>query len=228
MTPGLILDLDDTLYPERQFARSGFRAVAADVARRFGVPRASARRALLRALRAGGRAQAFQALCLECGLPTTVVPELVTAFRAHAPHLRLPAEARDLLTRARSLGWRVGILTNGLPAVQARKVRALGLAPLVDAVVYAEEWGTGRGKPEREPFEVVRARLDTRAALTVHVGDDPWKDIYGARAAGLHTILLHRDGTRVRASGADRVVDALADVLPAAAALMCREVADAA
>lgn len=228
MTPGLILDMDETLYPERQFARSGFRAVAAEVARRFDVPAAAARRALLRALRAGGRAQAFQSLCLECGVPAAVIPELVAVFRAHAPRLRLPADTRDLLTQARARGWRIGILTNGLPAVQARKARALGLAPLVDAIVYAEEWGTGRGKPEREPFEVVRARLDTRAALTVFVGDDPWRDIYGARAAGLHTILLHRDGARVRASGADRVVASAAGVLAAANALICREVADAA
>ena len=31
MSPGLVFDLDGTLYPERQFIRSGFRAVAAEV-----------------------------------------------------------------------------------------------------------------------------------------------------------------------------------------------------
>ena len=109
------------------------------------------------------------------------MPELVTVIRRHQPALHLPNVSVDVLARARAEGWRLGILTNGLPDVQARKVRALGLDRLVDVVVYAQEWGSGKGKPERESFDVVRARLDTPPALTVFVGDDPWCDIVGAR-----------------------------------------------
>jgi putative hydrolase of the HAD superfamily len=142
--------------------------------------------------------------------------------------LSLSRSALDVLTRARADGWRLGVLTNGLPDVQRRKVEALGLARLVDAVVYAQEWGSGRGKPDPEPFEAVRARLGTAAAATVFVGDDPWCDMYGARAAGMRTILMRRGGPLERASGADRVVVALDDVLEAAAGLTSREVAHAA
>ncbi len=228
MKPGLIFDMDETLYPERQFIRSGFRAVAVDVERRFGVPADAAFEALLRILRRGGRRHALQTLCASFGLPATAVPELVTVIRRHQPALHLPNVSVDVLARARAEGWRLGILTNGLPDVQARKVRALGLDRLVDVVVYAQEWGSGKGKPERESFDVVRARLDTPPALTVFVGDDPWCDIVGARSAGLHTILLRRSAGLRSTTGADRVVTALDDVLTVAAELVCREMADAA
>jgi putative hydrolase of the HAD superfamily len=231
MTPkstGLILNLDDTLYPERQFVRSGFRAVAAEVERRFNVPAPAALGTLLQALRAGGRSRALQVLCLHYDLPPTLVPDLVDVIRAHRPTLRMPVDSATLLARARAQGWRLGVLTNGLPEVQARKVQALGLAARVDTVVYAQEWGSGRGKPERDAFDVIRARLGTIPRLTVFVGDDPWCDMVGARTAGQHSILIRSEGGSPRASGADAIVTSLDGVLAAAAGLVCREVADAA
>lgn len=228
MTRGLVFDLDDTLYPERQFIRSGFKAVAEDVSRRYGVPARSAVALLLLTLRRGSRSQALQSLCLHFDLPPTVVPDLIQVIRSHTPSLYLPPSTRDVLTQARAEGWRLGILTNGLPEVQTRKVAALGLDPLVDAVVYAQEWGSGRGKPDPEPFEAIRGRLDTSSSATVFVGDDPWCDMYGARAAGMRTILMRRGGPHERASGADRVVVAVDEVLEAATGLTSREVAHAA
>ncbi len=228
MTRGLIFDLDGTLYPERQFIRSGFRAVASEVHRRYGVPERAAFAFLLATLRQGGRSASLQSLCLHFDLPPTVVPDLVQVIRAHTPILHLSPGASEVLVRARDHGWRLGVLTNGLPDVQQRKVRALGLDALVDAVVYAQDWGSGRGKPDLEPFDVVRERLGTAPSATVYVGDDPWCDMYGARAAGMRTVLLRRGGPLVRASGAERVVAAIDDVPRNAFALTYDEVAHAA
>lgn len=228
MTPGLILDMDETLYPERQFIRSGFNAVASEVHARYGVPERDARATLMMALRRGSRSRALQLLCLEYDLPPAIVPDLVDVIRSHEPALRLPAASVDLLVRARAQGWRVGVLTNGTPDVQARKALALGLDAHVDTIVYAAEWGSGRGKPERDAFDVVRDRLGTAPADSVVVGDDPWCDIFGGRNAGLHTILLTRHPERVRATGAERVVADPDAILIAAADLVRREVAHAA
>lgn len=228
MTPGLIFDMDGTLYHERQFIRSGFKAVAAELEHLYGLPANHAFGCLLQSLRQGGRRVALQTLCQTFDLPDTLVTPLVDVIRGHQPTLHLPAESVDVLTRARADGWRLAVLTNGLPDVQARKVRALGLDQLVDAVIYAQEWGSGRGKPERDGFDVARARLDTPAAVTVFVGDDPWCDIIGARRAGLRTILLSRSGAGDGIADADDVVMAIDDVVQTAAGLICRGVAHAA
>jgi len=231
MSPALIFDMDDTLYPERQFIRSGCRAVAAYVERRFDVPLDDALGTLLDALRRGRRRQALQALCGVHGLPLGVVPSLVDVIRGHAPTLRLPASSIETLIAARAGGWRIGVLTNGRPDIQARKVAALGLRAFVDQVIFAEDWGSGRGKPEPEPFAVVLERLQARPATSVFVGDDPWCDIFGARRAGLHTIFVSRGPqvtNRARACGADWAVRSIDDVPDAAERLVRREVADAA
>jgi len=193
--PALIFDLDDTLYPERQFIRSGYHAVATEVTRRFGLPRRAALATMMRALRHGNRGQAFQTLCREHDLPLTIAQELVEFLRAHVPTLRLPASSAEALAAARARGWRLGVLTNGIPAVQARKAEALGLDALVDTIVYAHGCGTGLGKPAREAFETVLAQLGSLPSDGVFVGDDPLCDIEGARLAGLRTVQVRRRGS---------------------------------
>jgi putative hydrolase of the HAD superfamily len=224
----IIFDMDNTLYPEQQFIRSGFRAVAAEVSLRFGTPYRDGLATLLRALRLGSRAEALQILCAVHGLPQSAIGDLVDVIRAHDPVLHLPETTRTALRRARAEGWRLGVLTNGLPTTQARKVRALGIDTLVDTIVYGEEWGSGRGKPDREPFDLTRCRLNVPTAQTVFVGDDESRDIEGARQAGFRTILVRQPGHGGHASGADCEIDGLDDVLQAAAGLICREVSHAA
>lgn len=231
MTKALLFDLDDTLYAERQFARSGFGAVATDIERRFGVPRRDALATLVDALRHGNRSRALQELCERHLLPAGIVPDLVDTIRAHVPALRLPEQSLATLQAARLAGWRLGVVTNGFPAVQARKAAALGLGRLVDVIVYASEWGTGIGKPERAVFDVALAKVGARAPHCVFVGDDPKCDVFGAQQAGLRTILLRRHGgrdERASACAPDAVVSGMDDVITTATDLLSAEVANAA
>jgi putative hydrolase of the HAD superfamily len=99
---------------------------------------------------------------------------------------------------------------------------------LVDTVVYADSFGGG--KPSPEAFLEVLARLGANPASSVFAGDDPVRDIEGARAVGMKTVLVRRGSQPGRDSGpptADAVVGSLAEV-PAAAELLvgveCRHV----
>jgi putative hydrolase of the HAD superfamily len=188
MTPprALVFDLDDTLYPHDRFVRSGLMRVAALVADEIGVPVRSVVRTMAAARReAPGRE--LQALCSRFDMPWSSISRLVDAIRAHEPRLRLPAASRQVLEQVRPR-WRVGILTNGRPDMQRRKIAALGLEPLVDAVVCAHEVGQGIGKPDAMPFLDVLDRLDDAAARAVFVGDDLIADVHGAEGVGMRTI----------------------------------------
>ena len=209
----LLFDLDDTLYLERRFARSGFRAVASHVADRFGASEFEVAATLMGELRANRRSQAFQRLCQRLDLDESVVGELREVYRRHVPTLRLPRPSWRVLSASRE-SWRVGILTNGHPAVQRRKVAALGLDSLVDTVVYAHE--VGAGKPDRRVFLAACETLGTQPGSTVMAGDDPWNDVDGARRAGLRAIRIRRGmhaGVDAGETGpADATVGAIADV----------------
>jgi putative hydrolase of the HAD superfamily len=217
---GIIIDLDDTLYPLGRFVHSGFAAVAAHVEQRFGVPADDGYALLARCAREGYQRTAFQSLCAACGLDADTVPALVEVYRAHRPKIFLGHAARTLLRDLRGDGWRIAVLTNGLPSVQARKVEALGLGELVDHVIYAEHFVPG-GKPSATVFIEALRRLGTRADRTVCVGDDLERDVAGGRAAGLSTIRLAVRHLPVPPErDADIVVHTLTEVPLAAMALI--------
>lgn len=188
----VLFDLDDTLYPRQRFLLSGFAAVARHVARHWGIGAHEAFAVMARAFPTA-RGRELQALAARFDLPASLVPHLVDVIREHEPRLRLPRPSARVLEALRE-GWRVGIVTNGPPDIQARKVDALGLAPLVDVVVYAQATGRGAGKPEPAPFLEAARRLGVCPTRSVFVGDDPVADIGGARRVGMHTIRVLRPG----------------------------------
>jgi putative hydrolase of the HAD superfamily len=231
-TRALVFDLDDTLYPVRRYLHSAFGAIAAHLARRSGLNRARTVALLRRALETdGGPGHECDRLIAACGLPHEWLPELVAVARAHDPALRLSVVTRRVLATVRS-SWAIGIVTNGVPEVQALKIRALGLGPFVDTVVYAAEHGTGLGKPEPHSFLEVARRLDVDRSRMVFVGDDEARDVAGARAVGMRTIRVttwsRQTWASMARSEADMTVRSLAAVPAAADALVCMGVRHAA
>lgn len=213
----IIFDLDDTLYPRRDFVLSGFSAVASDVEERWGVNALFAFTYLCRALTDGRAGTEFQALCERHGIPTQEVAHFVNVFRLHRPDIQLPEISLSAIERLRRDRWRIGVLTNGLRDVQARKIDALGLAPMVDTVIFAEDVAA-HGKPAPEAFAAVLRALQVPASRAICVGDDLRCDVYGARAAGLRTVRLKTPhGPDMLADDADVVIDSL-EPLPAIAA----------
>jgi putative hydrolase of the HAD superfamily len=184
----VVFDLDDTLYPYRRFVLSGFATIAHDLQRAFGCDRRAAFRVLVRASRGPARGKEVQVCLAALQLPDHLGPPLAARIRDHQPALRLPRETAATLAALRQAGWRLGVVTNGAPAVQARKIAALGLMPWLNAVVYASEYGSGAGKPEPDAFFEIGRRLGVSPSATVVVGDSEDCDISGALAAGMHAI----------------------------------------
>lgn len=227
MTKGLLLDLDDTLYPHQRFVASGHAAVAAHVALRHGIDSDDVYAFLARRVGTPAQATVFQSLCERYELPVDGAVELLDVYRSHEPLIWLRHGVADALRSLRAGGWRLAVLTNGLPRVQVAKVDALGLREFVDDVVYAEEHAAG-GKPAPAPFFEALRRLDVTASRAVMVGDDRVCDVHGARNAGLRTIRLDQSARRAMAGPdtrseagveADLVIERI-DQLPLAAAAL--------
>jgi HAD superfamily hydrolase (TIGR01509 family) len=219
---GIIFDLDDTIYPRAQYVESGFNAIASYVASSWRRERDVVLTALASGRARGREGQEFQLLCEECRLPMSLVPALVSLFRGHTPALSLDPPVRCTLERLRRDGWRLVVLTNGDPAVQRRKVAALGIEPLVHAVVYAKEHAP-QGKPDPAAFSVALQRLRLAPSRCLCVGDDVQRDIEGARRAGLRSIRVDRQRTRpIVEHDADAVVDSIVKV-PAIASSLLRD-----
>jgi putative hydrolase of the HAD superfamily len=190
----VLFDLDDTLYPEIDFARSGFAAVAAALEARFAVPAAAAGAALAAALAAHGRGQTIDRALDALGIAAApaLIGELVEVYRRHTPRLALHPDAARALDRLRRRGLALGVVTDGDPGVQRAKAAALDLARWIDHLRCTWDDGAERQKPHPQAFTPALAALRVAAGEAAYVGDNPAKDFVGARGLGLHTVRLRR------------------------------------
>jgi putative hydrolase of the HAD superfamily len=189
----VVFDLDDTLYREHDYVRSGFRAVARRMhAEAPEHTEEDVYRALVDEWRAHGRGRVFDAVAERLGIDVSV-GALVAAYREHEPRLELYPDAERALVRLEADGVPIGVLTDGMASVQRRKLHALGLQERIACIVVSDEYGSDSWKPSPVPFRAALERLGVPAGECVYVGDNPHKDFVGARAVGLRTIRVRRE-----------------------------------
>ncbi len=95
------------------------------------------------------------------------------------------------MERLREMGLHMGIISNWdvrLPGL----CHHLGLSPFLEFVISSAN--LGRIKPEASIFQAALDRLGLEPREAVHVGDHYYADVLGARAAGIHPVLLDRWG----------------------------------
>ena len=119
----------------------------------------------------------------------------------------------DALLAALAPKYKLGIVTNGVPDLQRDKLAGCGLAHHFGAVAVSGE--VDSGKPERPIFEFVTRELGVKAEDCVMVGDNPERDIAGARAMGMRSVYVAR-GFRPPdpRHPADLSVNSLSEMLP--------------
>jgi len=191
---GVVFDMDDTLYLERDYVRSGFRAVARHVADAADADAIFA--SLWGWFEAGVRGDTFDRLLAR--FPDVAarfdIATLVAAYRGHTPDIDLLPAMRELLAGLRERGVRLGVLSDGPLPAQRAKALALGLDRLVDAVLLTDELGRDGWKPSTRGFEVLAERMGLAHNELVYVGDNPVKDFIAPRKLGWRAIRLRMAG----------------------------------
>jgi putative hydrolase of the HAD superfamily len=188
----VIFDLDDTLYPERAYAFSGFDAVATAFEDRLG-DRTEAAAAMQRLFDTEDRRRVFNALLAQLGLPEDrqLIRRMIGVYREHRPTITLHRDADAALTRLRGR-HSLGLITDGPPASQWAKIDALGLRPRLDEIIVSGELGPDHAKPHPRPFELMSQRLAVEASGCAYVADNPAKDFIAPNALGWVTIRIER------------------------------------
>jgi putative hydrolase of the HAD superfamily len=186
----VIFDLDQTLYPESDFVRSGFRAVAAHLAERCGGSAAALAEEMESILWQQGRGRVFDLLRERHGWGARVAPDtLLHIYRTHVPVLRMHVDATELLGQLRVP---LGLVTDGHPTAQHGKIAALGLADRFSAIVCTGDLGAHAAKPAATGFRVCLERLGVAPADAAYVGDDAAKDFAAPRGLGMRSVRVVR------------------------------------
>jgi phosphoglycolate phosphatase len=161
--------------------------------------------------------------CLaEAGLPLACA-QLEPALRSFGDHYRAMnghasrpyPGVMEGLDRLRQAGLKLACVTNKAQAFTMPLLEASGLAPLLDAVVTADQ--VGRRKPHPEPYSRACKELRVSPDEAVVVGDSA-NDAEAGRAAGCRVLLVsygYREGRDVRDLGADGIAETFAEAVVA-------------
>lgn len=88
--------------------------------------------------------------------------------------------------------YRLGVVTDGQSAYARPELDELGLLDHFDPIVVSGELGFR--KPDSRMFDIALRTLEIAPEQAVYVGNDAFRDVHGARQAGLHTVLYAADG----------------------------------
>ncbi len=127
------------------------------------------------------------------------------------------------LESLRARGLRLAAVTNAAGEYQRRKIAAVGLGDVFDAIVISEEVRVA--KPDPRIFETACSELGLPAERVVHVGDRLDVDAGGAARAGLRGVWLNRAGDARTAPEGVSVITSLSE-LPELMARASRSILD--
>jgi putative hydrolase of the HAD superfamily len=182
----LVLDLDDTLYPERDYVMSGFDAVGAWMEARHAVTGFA--NLAREHFDAGHRGRTFDAVLTRLRIEPEpeLLAQMVAVYRQHSPSLRLPTASADFLDWARTR-FRLALISDGYHAVQQGKFRSLALGQWIEVAVFPDSKGRQFWKPHTWAYEEVMRQLPGVPSGFAYIGDNPAKDFVGARTSGWKT-----------------------------------------
>lgn len=184
---GYIFDLDDTLYSEKQYVKSGYKAVAQFLGNETFAER------MWNYFENGKKPIDELLEELGCNEKKTACLEI---YRSHIPEITLYEGVMETIEQLKKDGNKVGIITDGRSMGQRKKIRALGLENKVDDIIITDELG---GEQFRKPcdisFRIMQRRWRIPFENIVYVGDNINKDFMAPKQLGMQSIYMrNKDG----------------------------------
>ena len=132
------------------------------------------------------RLESLRRVMAKTGYPEAIAQQAFDVFLHARNQVTLYPEVDQALA---ALAARVPLyaVTNGIACVQR-----VGVGQYFAASIDAAS--VGAAKPDGRVYAQLLACAQLPAAAVLHVGDDAWADVHGARAAGIRSVWMNRGG----------------------------------
>jgi putative hydrolase of the HAD superfamily len=182
----IVFDLDDTLYEELTFVKSGFHAVSDFLASILNMSPHEIFSQLMVEF-AIQRKHVFDRFLSKTGKKSShLINHCLSVYRKHTPQIQLYPAASHCLRLLSN--FPLYVVTDGNRLVQKRKCLALGLHNYVKKCFFTYSYGLKHAKPSPFCFQKICSIEQVPSRQVVYVGDNPYKDFVGIKPLGFHTI----------------------------------------
>lgn len=183
----IVFDLDDTLYDEISFVKSGFRAVSNYLYNVYSLPFETSFKFMIKNFENNSRGHVFNDLLQSFKLYSKKnVKKCLSVYRNHKPDIELYPKAVECLNYLER--YPIYIVTDGNKIVQKNKLIALGIYDRVKFCFLTNRYGIRNAKPSPYCFLKICEREKVAPQQVVYIGDNPYKDFVGIKPLGFKTI----------------------------------------
>jgi putative hydrolase of the HAD superfamily len=189
--------MDDTLYDEIEYCKSGFTATAKYIVDNLKSPEKLTTEQVFNSLwvefNTGNQTKTFNAALdkSEIKYDVDTIKNLISVYRQHKPAISLPRQSKEILD-ALSEKYSLALLTDGFLPAQRLKIGALGIEKYFKKIVCTEELGREFWKPSPVGFEKIMENFGETAENCIYVADNAEKDFMAPNELGMQTIQLLR------------------------------------
>ena len=191
-------DLDDTLYKEIDFLKSGYRKVAELVEKRYGIDARTAYDQMMVWYQRGDNA--FANLNEKYGIDNPI-GDYLNVYRFHHPLLALSLDVKKVLATLKEAGCELGIITDGRKITQKQKIEALGLEEWISPDLALINEDKKYFKPNHWSFDRMMLScyemFPNSELVFYYVGDNTEKDFLAPNELGWTSICLLDDGRNI-------------------------------
>jgi putative hydrolase of the HAD superfamily len=177
-----VFDLDDTLYSERDFEKSGIEFVYENLR----IKHISLETIL-------NNRNNWIELMINGSNNQITLQMVLDVYRNHFPTIQLYSDAKVFLEKLLSHGIEMSLITDGRSITQRNKLRALGIESFFKNIVISEE--VNSEKPSENNFRMVM--YNKIAENYIYIADNPKKDFITPNKLGWTSICLLDRGQNV-------------------------------
>jgi putative hydrolase of the HAD superfamily len=187
-TSFIILDLDDTIYKEVNFVKSGFKAVIKKYTDHHTDKLLDM---MMNAWIKGDNA--IHKLLELLNISDIPIQEPLNIYHNHYPDLDLPQDSHLFFQKAISRGCKLGLITDGRTITQKNKLLALGIDNLFEKIIISEDFGSE--KPSILNYQIFEETFPENQFS--YFGDNTKKDFIAPAKLGWKMFCIKGDNTNI-------------------------------
>lgn len=195
-----IFDLDDTLYPEIEFLKSGYKSIAEKI---LPLINTNIYDEMIYRHKNGEKVFEWIVTNFSDSLGGITVSHLLTIYRNHFPTIKMTEGAKDLMKNLIGRGFQLGLITDGRKITQRNKLKALQIEDYFVDIIISDEFGSE--KPNEKNFLFFEQKYPEKNFI--YIGDNTSKDFKVPCKIGWQTICLKDSGCNIHKQNFDDIAN---------------------
>lgn len=185
----VLFDLDDTLYLERDYVYSGYKAIANFIGEKYNLLSDDLYFKMIE-LSKESYSNVFNRLFnfYDIKIDNNELKKIIGIYKNHFPNIKLCKDSEKAINILLEKGIRLGLITDGDSIQQRNKINALKIEKYFEKIIITDELAPNREfwKPNKKAFEIMVDFFKEEPRNMLYIGDNLNKDPFGALEVGIN------------------------------------------